>query len=252
VHIHTHNNTNISIDSSNNLIIDYIAHVKNTTNLFDLLINEYLRLNNEDNINEIVNSPKPLIQLNLNKELNNFYQEFDIKFHNYNITIAVYYNCNDDNFQIAIRANNNYINMTMMSVVYFQEDKLRRQVNIKTLEKPTFNIFRIDGFKQNYVNNFKTKSLSLILHLRVCHVHSAIFHYIIKKFPKIYSSENVNKLSRHLLMIIFKNLGSINNSNNINSNNSSRNDITKYMFFALNNWCKLFIFIKFFIFLFFF
>lgn len=197
------NNAHFDVDPS---VIEFISIVRGSPNIYDMLTSEYLRLFSEECVNEIINSNKPNFQLNMNKEVRTAYQEFEISILNVKMVLVIFYKSSDDSLSVSLKTNNKLASVTMTAITYFQEDFERKQVSIKTLDKSLFNIFKIDQFKQNYINTIKSKSLSLVVIFKIGFVHSAILNYIIRKSHKMNNFDNISKLSKHLLLLVFKNM----------------------------------------------
>ena len=86
----------------------------------------------EETISELETLQKPTFKLTMNKEFKHFYQEYEITFNNHLITIVVFYKNSDDSFNISFKINpdKNFSIITIVSLVYFEEDLLNIQTSL--------------------------------------------------------------------------------------------------------------------------
>jgi hypothetical protein len=74
-------------------LVDFLHNLRNTHNIFDLLMNEYLRISSDESVSEVTNLPNPTLSVNIPVEANIFYEEFtiDLSIYNRMVVFIVYY-----------------------------------------------------------------------------------------------------------------------------------------------------------------
>lgn len=225
-------------------LIEFLYFCKNTKNIYELLINEYLNISCEDNMKDLIEMPNPTFQVNLPYDIENYYNEFtlDLGINMKQIIFIIYYKKSDDSLNVSLKlvnTQNNYRDnfcmkiFTFLSSVKINNDNKRNQINVKSVSnnKSMHSIFKISNFmqimkKNDFIsflnqdshlseNHFRTNSHSdtfyqkeffnIKINLKICSVHSIISSYLLKCFNEFYNVQGINKISKQLLQIILKN-----------------------------------------------
>ncbi len=90
-------------------LIDFLHNLRNTQNIFDLLINEYLRISSDESVSELTNLPNPTLSVDIPVDINNFYKEYTLDLNIYDriLVFIVYYKKSDDSLNVSFKINNN-------------------------------------------------------------------------------------------------------------------------------------------------
>jgi len=89
-------------------LMDFLHYLRNTENIFDLLMNEYLRISSDESVHEVNNLPNPTLSIDIPVEVNNYYKEFtlDLNIYNRSVVFIVYYKKSDDSLNVFFKLNN--------------------------------------------------------------------------------------------------------------------------------------------------
>ena len=89
-------------------LVDFLHNLRNTNNIFDLLMNEYLRISSEENVSEVNNIPNPTLSIDIPIDINNYYKEFTLDMNIFNriVVFIVYYKKSDDSLNVSFKLNN--------------------------------------------------------------------------------------------------------------------------------------------------
>lgn len=208
---------NIKINShQSDLLFKLIVHLrnlnKNITNkeeiemIAPLIENETKLLSTQENIKALSSQLNPTFKLNLDNEFNYSYQEYIITLHKQKLQVTLNYNYHEDYLNISLKlvkqGNRSGHILSLLSCVYFTEDRNTMQINIKSFnEKQDVNIFKFQGYK----NLIEEKSLTLVVNLKLCFIHSFLMGYLNANFSKVHRFTNLNKLNKNLFTVLMKN-----------------------------------------------
>lgn len=159
----------IKIEDFENLI-NFLAKIRNSSNVFDLLINEYLQLSSEESIGELESLPNPTFQVSIPIDMNNYYNEFPLDLGmGKTVTFIIYYKKSDDSLNVTFKLtdinNNTLIDklcfniFTFMSVVSVDEESISSQTNVRSAganNKSHYPIFKINNLKQIFSKSYKS------------------------------------------------------------------------------------------------
>jgi hypothetical protein len=86
-------------------LIYFLHYLRNTNNIFDLLMNEYLRISCEENLKEINSIPNPTLEFDIPIDLNNYYKEFtiDMNICNKICLFIINYKESDDSLNVSFK-----------------------------------------------------------------------------------------------------------------------------------------------------
>lgn len=182
----THNNNSIKMADFERLI-NFSSKIRNSDNIFDLLINEYMMVSSEESIHELENLPNPIFQLNIPMNMNNYYNEFPLDLGmGKTVTFIIYYRKSDDSLNVSFKLNNNMRNsqipnglreniqninedcfniFTFLSVVSIDDDRIKNQINVRSAIpniKSSYPIFRVNNLKQILQNKNKHNTSNFI------------------------------------------------------------------------------------------
>jgi len=128
-------------------LIDFLHKLRNTNNIFDLLMNEYLRISSNEVINEINNLPNATLNLEIPVDINNYYKEFliDLNIYNKMVVFIVYYKKSDDSLNVSFKLkNNDYENESPPNLLNNKE-----KIKGEKKKNSQWNIF---GSLSNFIN----------------------------------------------------------------------------------------------------
>ena len=225
-------------------LIYFLMEIKNKKNFFDLLTSEYAFLLSKESINELKNLPYPSLQVNIHfSEYSYYSQEFplEIILNHKNIIIVVSYKKLDQSFNVCLKLSNHNKQKTCNSILEidniaeekFIEDnscfkiftflthviitkgperiKIVTQNNLLSLSnnKTLYSILKISNF-DNELRNFLVREpekeyFSVIVHVKLCYVYSALASFLLKEFPDYSKDLSVCKISKQLLILILEN-----------------------------------------------
>jgi hypothetical protein len=87
-------------------LIKFLMQTRKVDNIYDLLINEYLRISSAEYTNELANIPHPTFQIEIPVDINNYYYEYSVDLGlNKQIVFAIYYKKSDDSFTVNFKLN---------------------------------------------------------------------------------------------------------------------------------------------------
>ena len=224
-------NTNTISKSNFELIIKFISQVRNTSNFYELLMNEFLFLSSQDTINEISTLVKPTFEFNLlSNEIENYYNEFPliINYEKQIITFIIFYKKTDDSLNISFKIQNNQITnknntipvlnkmllfkiLTYSFFIKLNNDPQKSDYVIKSVNysKTTYSIYRINNFS-NYVNNNVERNdnlekiANIKIYIKTCFIHSALCTNLLNNFQLLYNNELISNLNRNLVQCVIK------------------------------------------------
>jgi hypothetical protein len=207
-----HNNDCGSLSSSAlKLVIDLLFHIRGTQNIYELIINEFYRVNSTDTIEEL-SAIRPSLKVKLNaSEITHLYKEYnDINLEKQSFTFIIYHKKVDNSLNLAYKihfptkSNSNLKILTILAITDFKQCKILKQTSTRIVSshKNLNSIFN----KSNFLNYFiDSLEISIKVYLRVCYTHSAIQHYYLLNFSSFYNDTMINKLTRNNLFAIFQN-----------------------------------------------
>jgi hypothetical protein len=147
-------------------IINVFSQARGCDNIFDFLIEEYMNLCSDENINDLNNTPNPTFQIKIPKNFDNYFNEFtlDIGVDNRKLNFNVFYKNSEDSFDVSFKIinsggrNNKYDDdddkicfkiFTFLSVVKMSGGNFESQINVKSISsnKSMHSIYKINNFK---------------------------------------------------------------------------------------------------------
>ena len=225
-------------------LIYFLMEIKNKKNFFDLLTSEYAFLLSKESINELKNLPYPSLQVDIHfSEYSYYSQEFplEIILNHKNIILVVSYKKSDQSFNVCLKLSNHNTKKTCNSILEidniseekFIEDnscfkiftflthviitkgperiKIVTQNNLLSLSnnKTLYSILKISNF-DNELRNFLVREpekeyFSVIVHVKLCYVYSALASFLLKEFSDYSKDPSVCKISKQLLILILEN-----------------------------------------------
>ncbi len=249
-------------------LIEFLHNLRNTENIFDLLINEYLRISSDENVHEVNNLPNPTLSIDIPVEINNYYKEFaiDLNIYNRNIVFIVYYKKSDDSLNVYFKlnyldnensnskedTNNNntnkssywdilgninsvfgpYSNKTKSNKKKYSNGKINNNRNNINNDKEGLNFNK--EFNANKFSSFKILSFLSVVSLNEEKTKTQININIIpnnhnKSSYPIYKINNFSKYIDDMIMFQNQYLNNIPNRNYNNSiNNKHKNDLNTF------------------------
>ena len=225
-------------------LIYFLMEIKNKKNFFDLLTAEYAFLLSKESINELKSVPYPSLQVDIHfSEYSYYSQEFplEIILNHKNIIVVVSYKKLDQSFNVCLKLSNHNTKKTCNSILEidniteekFIEDnscfkiftflthviitkgperiKIVTQNNLLSLSnnKTLYSILKISNF-DNELRNFLVREpekefFSVIVHVKLCYVYSALASFLLKEFSDYSKDPSVCKISKQLLILILEN-----------------------------------------------
>lgn len=229
-----HNEKTPPLSNQNYLKIIIILHkIRGTTNIYDLIVNEYSRLSSEETIEEFLNY-KPTFKIKFRSKVNYFYKEFDeIITDNQFLTFIAYYKNKEDLLNLSFKmmfpqnSQNNLKILTVLTVVNVKNELDRKQVNVRSVSfhKHLNNIFSIPKlslYMEERKKILKNEKFSIHIRIKVSYLHSGILNYYLTNFYSFSMENEITKLSKYTLYAILQNKF-------ISSN-------TENLVIALSNW----------------
>jgi hypothetical protein len=198
-------------------IINLIFRLRDLTNIFDLLVNENLRSNSEETLNEIEDL-KPIIQIRFEKEIkSSFYKEIDkISVERHNIVLNCFYNKNDDVFSVNLKSSVNqaplsgyfivnYFSTLVNLKIYSNDNKVRKVFSLNENDKIFHNIFYLKNFSKVLKNYSEPAvNIKLIVHIQINYIQTMVLNYILHNANSYFHDSSATKLSKTDLELILK------------------------------------------------
>ncbi len=222
-----HNGKTSPLTRQNYIKIIIILHkIRGTTNIYDLIVNEYSRLSSEETIEEFLNL-KPTFKIKFKNKINHFYKEFnDIVTDNQFLTFIAYYKNKEDLLNLSFKMmfpqnkENNLKILTVLSVVNVKNDTEKKQVNVRSVSfhKHSNNIFslpKLSNYMEDRKKLLKKEKFSIQLRIKISYLHSGILNYYLTNFDSFSMDNEITKLSRNTLYAVFQNKYIVSNNDNL-------------------------------------
>ena len=240
-------------------LINILMDLDNNHNIYELLSYEYINiLSNESNydLNTSFNKKNTFqkkIYFNNIKNNNLIYEEFplDIILNNKTVYLIIFFQPFEKSINVCIKIKDNKINLdnklfqhlddrdycfklftfyTSVQITknnnYFTTKKHNTIISL-TNNKSMYNIFK-SSFKtnnancndlNNIFNNNIDQYFTLKVEIKLCYIYTGIISYLLQDFNLFYNDEHLNKLSKHVFILIINNkfLDKMNSDDIINS-----------------------------------
>lgn len=193
------------------LVIGLLFHIRGTQNIYELIINEFYRINSTETVDELT-AVRPTFKVKLNSsEIIHLYKEYhDIILEKQRFIFIIYHKKGDDSLNIAYKvqfptkSNSNLKILTVLAVTDFKQCQNIKHSSTRIIS--SHKALNLVFSKSNFLNYFKDKlEIGIKVYLRVCYTHSAIQHYYLYNFSSFYNDNMINKLTRNNLFAIFQN-----------------------------------------------
>ena len=235
----------ISMNNLNNLVSSLydIYGTQNFFELLTLEYMSLFSQESINELNEVPN-PTFQVKINY-EDIGNYYEEYPINFsiNNKSIIFVIFYKISDDSFNVCMKfgdnpklknkLNHNHKNInsvdenfcfkifTFLSIVKVHRGNifksLSSQTNLKCLSnnKSMHTIFKLTNFtsainksnlmKENLSNENNSESFFVSINLKLCYIHSVLTSYLLRNYSKLCRLNEINKISKQLLVLILKN-----------------------------------------------
>lgn len=231
-------------------LIDFLHKLRNTNNIFDLLMNEYLRISSDETINEISSLPNPTLSIDIPVDVNNYYKEFtlDLNIHNRMVVFIVYYKQSDDSLNVSFKLTNIEENPAENPSSYPKkgENNNNNKNNFNKMKNPATGYNNSNSRNTNNKNDTSTK-ITNNNNIKTLHTTNTASYaqnlYNSNNYNSTCNSKdlNLNKFSTFKILT-FLNIVTINDDKNktqINTNIIPNNyNKSAYPIYKINNFTK--------------